>query len=393
MDVAAQLERPRLMSKCSPPTPAHRRHPVASLSELNRHGQSIWLDFIDRPLLTQGGLQRLVERGVTGVTTNPTIFQKAISAGAAYDESIRALRSRNPNLSPAALTEALIVADVQAAADVLRPVYERTAGQDGYVSIEVPPDLAFDAEATIRAAHSLWSAVDRANLMVKVPGTAPGVVAFEQLMAAGINVNVTLLFGVPRYEEVVRAWARGLQRCGDPRKVASVASFFVSRVDTKADKALDAIGSREAQALKGRIAIANARAAYARFGALMAEPQLRSLVERGVRPQRPLWASTGTKNKAYRDVLYVESLIGPDTVNTVPPETLEAFLDHGEVRSTLQQDDGQRELQALRGLGIDLDAITRELEAEGVAAFKDSWDKLLAGLQQKAHQLVPAAAS
>ena len=361
---------------------------MASIAELNRHGQSLWLDFIDRDLLSQGGLQRLVERGVSGVTTNPTIFHKAISSGAAYDASIRTLLARRPGLAGLALTEALVIADVQAAADSLRPVYDRTAGHDGYVSIEVPPDLAFQAEATVSVAHRLWQSVDRPNLMVKVPGTAPGVSAFERLVGDGVNVNVTLLFGVARYEEVVRAWARGLQRCPHPRTLASVASFFVSRVDTKVDKALEAIGSPQALALRGRIAIANARAAYAKFRSLMAEREIHRLLENGVRPQRPLWASTGTKNKAYSDVLYVESLIGPDTVNTVPPDTLEAFVEHGNVQSTLEIDDGQRELQALRALGVDLDAITRELEAEGVASFQDSWDKLLASVEQKSRELV-----
>ena len=363
---------------------------MASLADLNRHGQSAWLDYIDRDLLEQGGLRRLVERGVTGVTTNPTIFHKAITGSAAYDDSIRALLRRDGRLTPLALTEALVVADVQAAADILRSVYDRTAGHDGYVSIEVPPELAFQAEATVAMAHTLWKAVGRPNLMVKVPGTAPGVTAFERLMADGINVNVTLLFGLARYEEVVRAWVRGLERCAHPRTVASVASFFVSRVDIKADKALEAIGTPQALALRGRIAVANARAAYARFRSLMAEPQIRALLERGVRPQRPLWASTGTKNKAYSDVLYVESLIGPDTVNTVPPDTLEAFLDHGQVGPTLTSDNGQGDLDALRALGVDLDAITRELETEGVASFRESWDKLLASMTQKAGAVVAA---
>jgi transaldolase len=366
---------------------------LATLAELNRLGQSIWLDFIDRELLVKGGLQRLVERGVTGVTTNPTIFHKAIAGSAAYDEAIRVQLGRNPGLSPAALTEALIVADVQGACDVLRSVYDHSAGHDGYVSIEVAPDLAFDTEGTVDAARRLWRSVARPNLMVKVPGTAAGVAAVEKLLAAGINVNVTLLFSVARYESVVEAWVRGVERAEDRRRVASVASFFVSRVDTKADKALDALGTPEASALKGRIAIANARAAYARFRTLMAEPRVRALLEDGVRPQRPLWASTGTKNKAYSDVLYVESLIGPDTVNTLPPETLEAFLDHGSAHATLDVEGAQRDLDALRQVGVDLDAITRELEAEGVAAFQDSWNQLVAGLGEKARALVPAATS
>lgn len=366
---------------------------MASVAELNRLGQSLWLDYIDRNLLSQGGLWRLVERGVSGVTTNPTIFHKAIAGSTAYDAAIRECSRSHGWSAPAALAEALVVADVQAAADILRPVYDRTDGGDGFVSIEVPPDLAFDVERTVAAARALWRAVDRPNLMVKVPGTAQGVIAFETLMADGVNVNVTLLFGVSRYEEVVVAWARGLSRCAAPKRVASVASFFVSRVDTKVDKTLDAIGSPGAAALKGRVAIANARVAYSRFRALMTEPPMRALLERGVRPQRPLWASTGTKNPAYSDVLYVDSLIGPDTVNTVPPDTLEAFIDHGAVRPTLEPSaaGARADLAALAALGVDLEAATRELEAEGVRAFQDSWSQLLHSVGEKARSLAPAA--
>ena len=358
---------------------------MASIAELNRHGQSIWLDYIDRNLLDNGGLQRLVDSGVSGVTTNPTIFHKAITGAGDYDESIRELLEQDHQVGAQELCEALMVADVQAAADVLRPVFDRTGGADGYVSLEVPPDLAHEEARTVATAHRLREAVERPNVMIKVPGTAEGVRAFEQLIADGVNVNVTLLFAVTRYEEVVRAWARGLARNRDPQNIASVASFFVSRVDSKVDKRLDALGTPDAQRLKGRIAIANARLAYRRFRELMAEPDMARQLERGARPQRPLWASTSTKNPAYRDVLYVESLIGPDTVNTVPPETLDAFLYHGEARYTLEQDVdvAQRDVAALTALGIDLAAVTQELESEGVAAFADSWSKLLASLKDK----------
>ena len=358
---------------------------MGSLLDLARHGQSVWLDFIDRNLMTRGGLQRLVDSGITGVTTNPSIFNKAIGGSRDYDEAIRELLEQNHEIDPAQLCEALMVGDVQMAADVLRPVYERTQGRDGYVSLEVPPDLAHDLERTLTSAHRLWSAVQRPNVMIKVPGTAQGVHAFERLTADGVNVNVTLLFAVARYEEVVRAWARGLSRNRTPQSIASVASFFVSRVDAKVDKKLDTIAGPEAARLRGRIAVANAKAAYRCFHALLKEPEIAAQLKRGARPQRPLWASTSTKDPSYSDVLYVESLIGPDTVNTLPPETLDAFLYHGEASYSLEADIdvAQRDLDALKRLGVDLDAITSELEDEGVASFHESWNKLLAALNEK----------
>lgn len=356
---------------------------MATLSELGKFGQSIWLDFIDRNLLEKGGLKQLVDAGVTGVTTNPTIFHKAITGSADYDAAIAAAVKARPGIDEFALFEALTVADVQTAADVMRTVYDRSDGADGYVSIEVAPDLAYDAQGTIDSARHLWRKVARPNVMIKVPGTAPGLTAIEQLIGEGINVNVTLLFAVSRYEDVVRAWARGLARCAQPAQVASVASFFVSRVDGKIDKALE--GKPEAAALLGKAAIANAKLAYGRFLELLAEPLVSAQLARGARPQRPLWASTSTKNPKYRDVLYVETLIGRDTVNTLPPETLAAFRDHGVAADTVGHD-----MAAVHGVlaelprhGIDLDAVTRTLETEGVASFKDSYDKLLADLQRK----------
>ncbi|MCW5621707.1 MAG: transaldolase [Burkholderiales bacterium] len=365
---------------------------MASLHELNRLGQSIWLDFIDRNLLDNGGLQRLVDGGVSGVTTNPTIFHKAITGSADYDASIRTLIERDPNTSAERVCEALMVADVQAAADVLRGVYERTGGADGYVSLEVPPDLAFEATRTVAMAHHLWNAVSRPNVMIKVPGTSEGVEAFESLTADGINVNVTLLFSVEAWQAVAQAHLRALERrvaAGqDVAKVASVASFFVSRIDTLVDQLL-------AHRLRpdGSTPFANAKLAYQRFRALSAEPVVAAALAAGARPQRPLWASTSTKNPAYRDVLYVETLIGRDTVNTVPPETLNAFLDHGQAQATLDQnlDQAQRDVAALGDLGIDLDAITRQLESEGVAAFAESWQKLLGGVREKCAQVAGVA--
>jgi transaldolase len=364
---------------------------VASIAELNRHGQSVWLDFIDRNLLANGGLQRLVDRGVTGVTTNPSIFHKAITAGNDYDGAIRRLLQQDPEASEIDICEALMVADVQAAADILRPVFDRTAGVDGYVSLEVPPDLAVDAEATVAMAHQLRQVVGRPNVMIKVPGTVEGVRAFEQLTADGLSVNVTLLFSVARYEAVLRAWASGIARCAEPASVASVASFFVSRVDGKVDKLLAGKGDA-GKALQGRIAIANAKLAYARFQELSAGAEIAGLLAKGARPQRPLWASTSAKNPAYRDVLYVETLVGPHTVNTLPPETLDAFLDHGDARTSITEDiaRARADLAALPGLGIELDTITIDLEREGIAAFQDAWDKLLAGVREKCDQLATA---
>lgn len=365
---------------------------MATLSELNKLGQSVWLDFIDRNLLEKGGLKQLVEAGVTGVTTNPTIFHKAITGSADYDASIAAAIRARADVDAVGLFEALTVADVQAAADVMQGVYERTAGADGYVSIEVAPDLAFDAPGTIDSARHLWRKVARPNVMIKVPGTAPGLLAIEQLIADGINVNVTLLFAVKRYEEVVRAWARGLSRCAQPARVASVASFFVSRVDGKIDKLLE--GKPSAAGLMGKAAIANAKLAYARFLDLLKDPLIAQQLARGARPQRPLWASTSTKNPSYRDVLYVETLIGRDTVNTLPPETLAAFRDHGIAADTIGQD-----MAGVHGIlaqlpreGVSLDAITLTLEEEGVASFRDSYDKLLAALTQKRASLAGSGA-
>ncbi|UCH52259.1 MAG: transaldolase [Pseudomonadota bacterium] len=353
---------------------------MATLQALQALGQSAWLDYIDRPLLT-GGLTRLIKLGVTGVTSNPTIFHQAIRGSDAYDGAMRACAGAD---GVAAIYDRLTIADVQRAADQLRAVHDRSAGFDGYVSLEVAPALAYDTERTIAAAQRLWRVVDRQNLMVKVPATRDGVLAIEQLIAQGVNVNATLLFSVSRYEEVARAFVRGLARCPHPERVASVASVFVSRIDTQVDRALEAVGTIEALALRGRIALANSKIIYQRFRELFPEARAGA---RGV--QRPLWASTGTKNPAYSDVIYAEGLIGSHTITTLPQQTLEAFLDHGTAHATLEEDltGAGRDLAAILRLGIPLDEICEALERDGVKKFADSYDATLAALRDKCHRL------
>ncbi|NIR30449.1 MAG: transaldolase [Gammaproteobacteria bacterium] len=358
---------------------------MSNMLTLYQYGQSMWLDYIDRDLLVNGGLARLVEEGLRGVTSNPTIFHKAITGGHQYDDAIRDLLQADPQMDAETLYEWLAIQDVQWAADILRPVYENSNGTDGFVSLEVSPHLAGDTAGTVEGVHHLWRAVDRPNLMIKVPGTREGLPAIERLIGEGININVTLLFSVARYEEVVGAYVSGLGRHPDPARVTSVASFFVSRIDGKVDLMLDRAGTPEARRLKGRAAIANAKMAYQRFRALTRSEAFRDQVARGARVQRLLWGSTSTKNRDYSDLLYVDGLIGADTVNTVPPQTLDAFQDHGTVALTLERDveQARRDQEDLAALGIDLDAVTRELEEEGVAAFAESHDKLLAALEEK----------
>ncbi|NPA26904.1 MAG: transaldolase [Chloroflexi bacterium] len=354
-------------------------------------GQSIWYDDLDRALVRSGRLAELAQAGgVYGVTTNPSIFQKALSQSDRYADAI-ARWQRQGVRSPRALYEHLVVEDVRAACDALRPLYERTHGQDGFVSLEVDPHLAYDADATLAEAQRLWSWVDRPNLLIKIPATAPGLRAIEDAIAAGVPVNVTLLFSVARYRAVVDAYLRGLERRaarGLSLDVPSVASFFVSRIDTKVDAALKPLLARsdargqQARELLGTIAVANARQAYQAFKAMFATERFARLAAQGARVQRLLWASTSTKNPAYPDTKYVDELIGPNTVNTVPPHTWQAFVDHGTPRLTLEQDpvgDAMR-LVLLQDLGIDLDAITQALEEEGVRAFVDAFDRLLAAL-------------
>jgi transaldolase len=349
------------------------------------HRQAVWLDFIERDLLTGGGLARYVaDDGVRGVTSNPSIFQKAIEGGGPYDEAVAGLLGNNPGMTTVALYEALAIADIQSATDILRPVWDETKGGDGYVSLEVSPHLARDTGGTIAEARRLWQAVERPNLMIKVPATPEGIPAIEGLIGEGINVNATLMFSLADYEAVATAYLRGLEANSNPAGVASVASFFVSRVDTKVDAALEAIGTPEALALRGQAAIANAKLAYRRFGELFGPEAFASLSARGAMVQRPLWASTSTKNPDYRDVIYVEELIGPDTVNTLPVATLEAFRDHGEPRTSLLEDvaGADRVFAELAEVGVDIDAITTELQVEGVAAFAKSFDQLLGALDE-----------
>jgi len=347
--------------------------------------QAVWLDFIERDLLTGGGLARYVaDDGVRGVTSNPSIFQKAIEGGGPYDEAVTGLLAADPEITTVQLYEALAIEDIQHAADILRPVWDESRGGDGYVSLEVSPHLARDTEGTVAEAKRLWQAVNRPNLMVKVPATPEGIPAIEDLIGGGINVNATLMFSLADYEAVATAYLRGLEANSNPAGVASVASFFVSRVDTKIDASLEAIGTPEALALRGQAAIANAKLAYRRFGELFGPEAFAPLAARGARVQRPLWASTSTKNPDYRDVIYVEELIGQDTVNTLPVATLEAFRDHGEPRASLLENvaGADRVFAELADVGIDIDAITTELQVAGVAAFAKSFDQPLGALDE-----------
>ncbi len=357
------------------------------LKQLRELGQSIWLDYIRRSLIESGELQRLVrDDGLTGVTINPTILEKAIAGSTDYDETLRAWVAADPHAGVEALYERLAVQDTQMAADVFKPVYDVTAGADGFVSLEVSPHLAHDTAGTVAEARRLWRAVDRPNLMVKVPATREGIPAIEALTAEGINVNITLMFSLAHYEAVAQAYLRGLERYPEPRRVVSVASFFVSRVDTAVDRALEAIGTPEALELRGKIAIANAKMVYRRFREIFYGEAFAALRQQGARVQRPLWASTGTKNPAYSDVLYVEELIGPDTVNTIPPVTLNAFRDHGRVPgATIEQGVAEAEaaLTRLKTLTVDLRAVGERLLTDGVDAFKTSLEQLLAALQEK----------
>ncbi len=362
-------------------------NPITALQDA---GQSIWLDYIRRELLSSGELDRLIGQGIRGVTSNPSIFEKAIAGSQDYDADLARYIEADACIAPSSLFDRIAVDDIQRAADTLRPVYDATDGADGYVSLEVSPDLARETEATVEEARRLWRVVDRPNLMIKVPATTEGISAVEQLIAEGINVNVTLLFSLEHYEQVAGAYLRGLERAADPSRVASVASFFVSRVDTAVDRQLEAIGSAAALDLKGKIAVANAKVAYRRYQELFEGPGFDALRSRGGRPQRVLWASTGTKNPSYSDVLYVEELVGPNTVNTVPPATLAAFQHHGLPHgSTLTEDvaDADIALASLAALGMDLQDITDDLQDQGLAAFTESFHQLLHALHEKSSKL------
>ncbi len=357
-----------------------RLHAVSGL------GQSIWIDFLSRELAQSGGLERMIETdAVTGVTSNPTIFQKALAESSLYDAQLASVAARES--SDKEVFIALGSTDVAAACDVLRPVYDRTGGGDGYVSFEVDPTLAYDVEATVAEAERLHADIDKPNLYVKIPATKPGLAAIEEMIAKGRSIHVTLIFSLQRYREVVESYIRGLERLvaagRSPTRVSSVASFFVSRVDTEADSRLDALGGHEG--LKGTLAIANAKLAYQHYGETFAGERWDFLVSKGAQPQRCLWASTSTKNPAYRDLLYVEELIGPETVDTMPEETLEAFQDHGEAAATLAQgvDEAQRTMERFAEAGVDYDDVTDVLESEGVEKFAASFNELLAGIAEK----------
>jgi transaldolase len=364
------------------------------LREIEAQGQSIWIDNLNRDLLDEGTMVRLVEEdGISGVTSNPTIFEKGMGGSDRYDDAFReALRETE---EPQELFERLALNDVRDAADLLRPTFERTEGKDGYVSFELPAALANDAEGSIEQAVRLHGLIDRDNVLIKVPGTEAGVRAFEELTARGINVNVTLLFAVERYREIAEAFIHGLERRLDARdsidRSASVASFFVSRVDIKVDAALEELGREE---LRGRAAVANAKLAYEAFRELFSGERWERLAAAGANVQRPLWASTSTKNPDYPDTLYVDELIGPDTVNTMPDATIEAARDHATTERTVDRDvDAARELmRELEAAGVDLDDIVlRQLVDEGVQAFADSYDSLLETLERKSSELKAAA--
>lgn len=356
-----------------------------ALQRLSSFGQSPWLDFITRRFIAEGSLKRLIDQdGIKGVTSNPTIFQKAFAGGSDYDADIKALFGRG--FSAVSVFESLAVQDIQSACDVFLPVYQQTGGADGFVSMEVNPHLALDAKGTFDEARRLRAAINRPNAMIKIPATSEGLAAIENALADGISVNVTLIFSTERYEAVIDAWLEGLERAAQAGKplapIASVASFFVSRVDALVDKQL---GNQKA--LAGKAAIANAQAAYALFERTKQSSRWQALAAKGARIQRPLWASTGVKNPAYRDVVYVEELIGQDTVNTMPLATIDAFRDHGAAKKSLPAS-GAATLKALAEAGIQMTAVTHQLEQEGLKLFVDSFDELIRSLEQKKAALV-----
>ncbi len=364
------------------------------LKALNDHGQSVWLDFIQRKLLTGGELRRLVdEDGLKGVTSNPAIFEKAIADSDDYDDLIARMGGDGPADSKA-VYEAVATRDIQEAADVLRTVYDETGGRDGYVSLEVSPYLAHDTEGTVAEARRLWNTVARDNLMIKVPGTPAGVPAIERLIGEGISVNVTLLFAREAYEQVAQAYIRGLARAAadgrDVARIASVASFFISRIDSLVDDTLTKRmetaneGAKERlRALMGKVAIANAKVTYKRYKEILQGEGWQALSGKGARPQRLLWASTSTKNPDYPDVLYVDELIGADTVNTIPPATLDAFRDHGKARQSLEEDvaGAAETMAALEAAGVSMKEVTDKLLDDGVRLFSEAFDKLLAAVE------------
>jgi transaldolase len=365
------------------------------LREIEALGQAVWIDNINRDLLDDGVLRRLVdEDGISGVTSNPTIFEKAMGHSERYDDGFRRVLGETQDARE--IFFRLAFEDIRDAADVLRPTFDATEGQDGYISFELPPELAFDAQGSVDAAKRFRDEIGKDNVLIKVPGTAEGVEAFEELTASGVSVNVTLLFDVRRYVEIAEAYVRGLERraqAGEPiDRIASVASFFVSRVDGKVDAALDELGGP--QDLKGKAAVANAKIAYEEFGRIFSGERWEALEAKGANVQRPLWASTSTKNPDYSDTLYVDELIGPDTVNTMPDATIDASRDHATPARTVDAgvDEAHRVIERVREAGVDFDDIVaRQLVDEGVKSFADSFDSLIATIGEKAASLSPAA--
>jgi len=366
------------------------------LKDLLKFGQSVWLDYIRRDLLTSGELKRLIEEdGLRGMTSNPTIFEKAITGGKLYDDLLNSLKSRT-DLDAKGRFEILAIRDIQDAADILRPVYDSSKRRDGYVSLEVSPYLARDTKGTIEEARRLWKAVGRENVMIKIPGTTEGIPAFQQAISEGINVNVTLLFSQDVYVKVAEAYIAGLEQYaksgGDVSRMASVASFFISRIDSAVDAIIDAKlkaskDTREQEQLKsvqGKVAIANGKQTYEKYQEIFSTPRWKALAAKGAQTQRVLWASTSTKNPAYRDVLYVEELIGPDTVDTIPPATFDAFRDHGKLRQSLTEDlaSAHKTMETAAKVGISMKQVTDKLTDDGVRLFSEAFDKLLAAVEQ-----------
>ncbi len=369
--------------------PAENLTPLRLLSAL---GQSVWIDFLSRESIREGHLQSLLDKdSVVGATSNPSIFQKAMAKGDAYEEQLRELDS---DLETKDVFWALAEQDIREACDLFRPIWDGGSGRDGYVSLEVDPGLAYDTLATFREAMRLHESVERPNLLVKIPATKPGLGAIEDVISKGHSINVTLIFSLERYEDVAQSYIRGLQRLvaegGDPSAVASVASFFVSRIDTEADRRLEELGGHDH--LKGKLAVANAKLAYQRYKELFSGPRWEYLESKGATPQRVLWASTSVKNPDYPDTLYVEELIGPDTVNTMPEETIEAFQDHGKPRPLLESEleQAHKVFDDLAEAGVDYKDLTDTLEREGVEKFADAFDELLEALEQKRRSLVAA---
>jgi transaldolase len=366
-----------------------RRQVNERLARMRELGQAPWVDELSREDIKNGGLRHMIEDGIAGVTSNPAIFQKAIAGSDLYDEQLQELARRVDD--PKQIFWEVARQDIQDACDIFMPVHEETGGQDGFVSLEVQPDIAYDTGATVEEATRLHEMVDRPNLFVKIPATLPGLVAIEEMISRGKSVNVTLIFSLERYREVARAYTRGLQRLvengGDPSDVHSVASFFVSRIDTEADKQLEELGAEE---YKGMLAIANAKVAYQIYKQIFGGARWRSLEDKGANRQRLLWASTSTKNPDYPDTIYVDNLVGPETVNTMPKKTIQAVMEHGDIRPTLEEgvEEAKRLLERLREVGLDYEDVTDILEKEGIQKFADPFNELLEEIENKSRQLV-----